>query len=219
MKNPPKFKKIFLLFLLTLLFQLSISVQAKTTCRNTIQGELCTSEVDFRDFRQRAYQTQKLNQWCWAACISMIFNYYGHPVSQERIVEDAYGGIVNMPAINGITIARRVDRSWTDDDGNEFTSSLTGMYDELDGIRINMDNTVLIEELDNDRPLIIGAGTHAVVQTSFTYYRTWQGIIPVSVGVFDPWPGRGARNLTPAEMLPGFNGGQLHFVASVSVDD
>src|SRR5215470_5049652 len=41
---------------------------------------------------------QEHSQWCWAACISAIFNYHGYPVEQSRIVGATYGQMVNLPA-------------------------------------------------------------------------------------------------------------------------
>ena len=43
------------------------------------------------------YSPQHMNVWCWAACISMVFAYYRHPVSQPRIVAETWGDIVNLP--------------------------------------------------------------------------------------------------------------------------
>ena len=47
------------------------------------------SQVNFTNFYQSAYSPQQKDEWCWAACCSMIFAFHGHPVSQRRIVEDA----------------------------------------------------------------------------------------------------------------------------------
>lgn len=60
------------------------SASASTTCQQTAQGNLCISQVDFTQFAQTAYMTQQQDEWCWAASISMLFSFYGHPVSQLR---------------------------------------------------------------------------------------------------------------------------------------
>jgi len=57
--------------------------------------ELCTTGVSSITFKQ-AFQQQ--NEWCWAACISMVFEYYKHAVDQERIVKETWGTVANMPA-------------------------------------------------------------------------------------------------------------------------
>lgn len=189
---------------------------AKTMCRSTSQGQLCTSEVSFNAFHQQAYKLQQKSQWCWAACISMLFTYYGHPVSQRRIVEEVYGNPVNMPAKAGIVMARQLSRQWVDDRGKPFTSTLTAVYDYAYKV-FAIDNRRLIRELDGDHPLVIGAGHHAVVLTALNYYRTPRGPWLTSGGVFDPWPGRGPRTLTPREMVFAHRGGLLHFAATIKV--
>src|SRR5438034_28432 len=41
-----------------------------------------------------AFQEQR--QWCWAACIEMVFTYWGHPIDQQEIVRRTRGRIVDM---------------------------------------------------------------------------------------------------------------------------
>jgi hypothetical protein len=57
------------------------------------------------------------------------------------------------------------------------------------------------------------------VGTAIQYFATPYGPQIVSIGVFDPWPGTGARGLTPAEMMPAHMGGSLRFLATVRVTD
>lgn len=174
------------------------------------------SEVNFSEFSQHAYQQQHLPQWCWAACISMLFSYYGHPVSQSRIVSDAYGFPVNMPATSGIVIAQQLDRSWIDDHGNAFNSRVTAAYD-FDAKVFKLNNAWLINELHLDRPVVLGTVSHAVVMTAMDYSQTPFGPNVKAIGVFDPWPGIGARMLTRFEMAPMHLNGGLRFAASVRV--
>ena len=65
---------------------------------------------------------QHLSQWCWAACIEMVFRYYGHSVPQERIVTETWGGIVNLPGQPGQILAN-LNRGWTDQAGDDFSVS------------------------------------------------------------------------------------------------
>ncbi len=186
-----------------------------TTCD---QFGRCVSAVDFTEFAQEAYQQQQMPEWCWAACISMLFDFYGHAVSQDRIVTEVYGAPVNMPAGYGITIARQLNRVWKDDSGNRFRAILTGAYDA--DARVNtLTNPMLIGELDGDHPMIIGAGSHAMVLTALQYQATPMGPNVVGGGVFDPWPGRGARGLSRAELFPVERGGSMRFVATARVQD
>lgn len=191
---------------------------AKTTCQPSPQGNLCISQVDFNDFAQNAYQNQRSSQWCWAAAISMLFNYYRHPVSQQAIVQSLYGTLVNLPSGTGWNIASRVNRTWVDGNGKRFRATLTGAYDFDAGV-MTVSNWMLVNELDQDRPVIIGTRGHAVVGTAIQYLQTPTGPYITSIGVFDPWPGRGARSLDPGEALAMHMGGELRFLATVRITD
>jgi hypothetical protein len=204
------------LCVLTLSLASAPAASAKTTCQDGPQGRLCISQVDFASFAQQAYQPQYASQWCWAASISMLFRYYKHPVSQPRIVSDVYGAVTNMPAGSGFVIARQLNRRWRDDNGKTFTSRLTAAYDFDAGVNA-INNNWIIDQLDQDHPIVVGSRTHAMVGTAIQYFVTPMGPRVVSVGVFDPWPGVGARGLTPDEMRPMHLGGGLRFIASVKV--
>ena len=148
----------------------------------------------------------------------MLFAYYGHPVGQSRIVSDVYGAPVNMPAQAGVVMAEQLNRNWVDDKSKSFASRLTGAYDAQAGV-LALTNDQIILELDQERPIIIGARTHAMVLTSIQYYATPFGPNIVAGGVFDPWPGVGPRGLQQDELIPAHLGGSLKFVASARVSD
>jgi hypothetical protein len=189
---------------------------AATTCEPTPQGNLCTAQVDFMQFAEQAYMSQLQSEWCWAASISMIFSYYGDPVAQARIVTDVYGAPENIPAMGGIVIAHELNRCWTDDAGGRFVSQVTGVYDAQAGV-YGLTNAQAIAELDAGHPMVLGARTHAVVLTAMQYYETPQGPYVVAAGVFDPWPGIGARGLQMDELTPASQGGSLLFAATIRV--
>lgn len=152
-------------------------------CGNDAYGRpLCTVGISTFEI-QKAAQQQYMSQWCWAACISMIFGYYEHPVSQARIVREAYGGIVNMLG-SPHAILRSLNRRWTDDNGEEFRVT-------ADPFTANY--LTAIDDLKDDEPQLIGALGHAVVLTAMTYYITPNGPYVVSAIVRDPWPGRPSR--------------------------
>src|SRR5262249_40158674 len=67
-----------------------------------------------------AYQQQ--SEWCWAACIQMVFAFYGHRVPQRRIVKETWGEIVDMPG-QPEQILADLNRSWMDEDDKKFASS------------------------------------------------------------------------------------------------
>src|SRR6188768_4033636 len=72
--------------------------------------------------------TQSCANYCWAASIAMIFAKHGHPIAQEKIVAETFGGLVCVGAPNTLTIANDLSRSWIDDNGQPFTSIVTAAY-------------------------------------------------------------------------------------------
>jgi ABC-type bacteriocin/lantibiotic exporter with double-glycine peptidase domain len=149
----------------------------------------CTAGISSFSFRQ-AYQ--QMNEWCWAACISMVFAYYDHPVSQQRIVAETWGSVQNMPA-QPADILTDLNKDWKDDDGDAFTSS---------GDMLSVNPVTAIEDLQQDHPLIVGALGHAMVLTALTgntdlLTQQW-GIVAATVR--DPMPGNGGKRiLSPRE--------------------
>ena len=133
---------------------------------------------------------QYLSQWCWAACIEMVFRYYGFRVSQARIVQETWGSIVNLPGYPR-QILRNLNRNWIDDRGREF-GVIGDMY--------SANPITASQDLAQDMPLIIGTTGHAMVLTSLRYLRNQFGNGEVTAAVVrDPWPGRGRRILSPQE--------------------
>lgn len=182
----------------------------------------CQAEVPLQDF-VAAYRQQEASQWCWAACISMVFGFYGYPVSQKRIVEAVYGRVTNLPALSGAQIAGQVNRDWKDDNGRTFSARLRAVYD-YDNRIFAMTDADLASALLQDEPLIAGVGSHAVIVTAMTYHRLGGEVMPpIVLGGFDPWPlglppyTGGVRNLTPWEATAAHFGGGLRFVARVRV--
>jgi hypothetical protein len=87
----------------------------------------------------QAIRTQDCAEWCWAACISMIFNFYGHPVLQEEIVVGNFGSLICAPAGAGpggasSTVTRALTGTFKDDAGRLFTSQVIAAYDAANGI-------------------------------------------------------------------------------------
>lgn len=134
---------------------------------------------------------QQASEWCWAACIQMVFAYWGHPVTQQEIVRETWGGIANMPA-QPTDIIRDLNRDWTDRNGRAFTV-------ESDVFSAN--GATAARDLANEMPLIIGSMGHAMVLTAVSYNRAPNGQGQVTGAIVrDPWPGRGGRRpLSPLE--------------------
>jgi hypothetical protein len=82
----------------------------------------CAAMIDPQRFMsQHTVQFQRESQWCWAASISMICNWHGYPTSQERIVSELYGGLVNMSGDDmQLVVALDHRHPWKSDDGRKF---------------------------------------------------------------------------------------------------
>lgn len=134
---------------------------------------------------------QQASEWCWAACIQMVFSYWGHPVSQQEIVRQTWGAIINMPA-QPIQIVKDLNRQWTDARGDEFSSV---------GDVFSANGVTAAQDLARDMPLIVGSMGHAMVLTAVSYDRAPNGQGQVTGAIVrDPWPGNGGRRpLSPGE--------------------
>ena len=194
---------------------LPVLLSRKADAANSCGPNGCTAQVSFPQFAAN-YDPQHQSQWCWAACISMVFRYYGHPVSQQRIVTEAYGAPFNIPAGAGFVIAQALNRPWIDDRGRPFQASLQAAFDAQAGVAA-INNAMIVQALAGGHPLIVGARTHAMVVTAVSYIPTPMGPNITQVGVFDPFPGVGARGLAPDEMTPVQMGGSLLFLALTNV--
>ncbi|GHU37443.1 hypothetical protein AGMMS50256_35390 [Betaproteobacteria bacterium] len=145
---------------------------------------------------------QHLSQWCWAACIEMVFRHYGLRVPQEQIVQQTWGGIVNLPAYPAHILAN-LNRPWIDLSGRRFRVS---------GDALSANPITAAQDLAQDMPLIIGTQGHAMVLTALTYVLDPAGNGKVTAAIVrDPWPGRGRRVLTPQEWQ------QTSFLARIRV--
>ena len=133
---------------------------------------------------------QHMSQWCWAACIEMIFRYYGFNISQSEIVQQTWGHIVNLPG-HPYQIIASLNRPWQDAYGRNFFVS---------GDTFSASPITAAQDLSQNMPLIIGTMGHAMVLTSLTYIRDIHGNGDVLEAVVrDPWPGRGRRILSAQE--------------------
>jgi Papain-like cysteine protease AvrRpt2 len=133
---------------------------------------------------------QESREWCWAACIEMVFAFYGHRVSQSRIVRQTLGGLVDKP-VHERQLVDDLNRNWTDNRGRPFRSSADVLDRPAAGI----------SDLRRNRPLILGTLGHTVVLTTIileTDDFSGRQYIAEAV-VCDPWPGRGGRILSLEE--------------------
>jgi hypothetical protein len=149
--------------------------------------QLCTSGIDSSVATIfAAFQTH--SEWCWAASMSMIFRYFNHSVSQERIVKETWGKIVNMPGTVDQILAD-LNRDWTDDSGDDFTST---------GDAYTANPVTAAQDLANNEPLLICSLGHAMVLTALTYIQDPYAPGGASVTqaiVRDPWPANGGKRM------------------------
>lgn len=177
---------------------------------------VCRAEVNIPQLIA-AINTQQCPEWCWAASISMIFSFYGHPIDQKEIVRQMFGNVVCFPAGSTLTIASALSRAWRDANGNVFRSRVVAAYDPANGINA-INNTIIVNELQNDNPLLYCNQSHAMVNYLVDYTPTPSGPYVRAVGVVDPWPySPRTHPLSGPEMLPVTLGGQMTFLASVRV--
>lgn len=148
-------------------------------CENVGAGVMrCVNSLANLELAEAA-NTQHASEWCWAACISMVFAFYSHNVPQERIVEETFGTLANWPA-QPQTIIQALNRTWADDEGDVFVVRC-----ESSSISI----PTIGQDLKDGHPLIIGALGHAMVLKSWSYLVDYTGQWRIDdIRVLDPWP-------------------------------
>lgn len=134
---------------------------------------------------------QQNSQWCWAACIQMMFRMYGYDLPQALLVHQTWGGIVNMPA-QPHQIMAALNRIYIDKNGRRFRAS---------GNSFSVNIATAIQDLANRSPLIVGALGHATVLTALNYAQSNAGELQVNSAIVrDPWPlNPSRRTLSPQE--------------------
>lgn len=150
----------------------------------------CDVGIPFTAATQKAKQ-QHMSEWCWAASISMAFAYHGYDVPQERIVAEAWGGIIDMPG-SPQAILTSVNREWQADDGRTFVAA---------GDPYSVNIQTVVQDLQNNDPVLIGTMGHMMVLTHVGWIQNaagqWQ---IVDATVRDPWPlNPNRRTLSPVE--------------------
>ncbi len=155
---------------------------------------------------------QKMENWCWAACIQMVLNYHGLYVDQKDVVSRVFGGAVDRPA-NGQQIMQALT-GWAPDSRGRRSKIYADDY--------NLDPTTVINDLDLKWPLIVGlsgargaAKGHAYVMTA-VYFSKGPNGVPIihRVVLRDPFPGYPSR----IELDAGEFGQRLQFATRVYVE-
>jgi hypothetical protein len=159
---------------------------------------------------------------CWAASMSYIFDSLDHKVAQRRIVERYFGPGVGLG--NPSILIPALNSEWTDDQGLSFTVS-SKITDHYWGTKSQVDNTDVVDALQNGTPVFYGTSDHAMVLLAVTFAQTPTGPYIVSGVAWDPNPEyhrppfytvgdprAGIRNVSGPDLI-------AKFVAITSIDE
>jgi hypothetical protein len=186
----------------------------------------CDANIPSSQFKH-VRSVQRGMVWCWAATLEMIFRWHGKMISQEDIVLQTFGRLVDAPA-DPLTLLNAVSRSYRTRQGGFHVHSKVWAPDF--GID-QLNNLDLISALRANRPMVVCNASHMMVLIGVNYLQAPNGAIQVrQAWVADPFlmgsvtehmgsarlPA-GFRYLYPAELQPITMGGQLRFVADVRV--
>jgi len=177
MKKLNKSLKVIIM-IITLISSISL-VNAQQLLRVGVQSHF------FHRFAINQYNSN----WCWAASLQMIFNYYGINITQQQIVARTYGvsPTGELPDWAGSVQAITANlNNWSiDASGRRYI--VNALYQPG-----APNPTFLINELSYGRPVLVGYHTggntgHAVVITACSYYNTPNGPYIQSIVVRDPY--------------------------------
>lgn len=188
----------------------------------TALGALRCSGTDWYGTRQcevgvpigRFTARQRCDQWCWAACIEVLFRLHGYNVSQERIVERLYGESRPCSPAVGPGIIGVVNGRWESDDGILFRARAEPLLDMNFGLWRPDAIQIASRELALNNPLINGALGHATLMTAMQWSENIIGRSQLlGITVRDPWSTRQNRRQLSAQEIYG-----TRFLARVYVD-
>ncbi len=129
-------------------------------------------------------EPQKQSQWCWAACVASCLKYSGMQVTQEQLVVERFGAVVNRSLPSVVLVAQHLNRSFSTHTGNVIVSPQV-----VDG---PLDLVTMRQLIDAGCPIIacIGEGNpwsvpaHAII--FYGYHVDWSG--NTIIHIFDPFP-------------------------------
>lgn len=166
-----------LLLILLLVFATAANAQRRGSMVR-IDGSISVARVN--DYVEYCYHRQYKDNWCWAACVQMVLDYYGLEVTQSRIVERAYGDAYDFTA-DGEDIVDAIDR-W-----NVNGSLIRATSEKYKSAK------TLIDAMTKGTPLIIGLDEqftstgHAYVLTHVFFTTDYRGnMTPTRVLVVNP---------------------------------
>jgi Peptidase_C39 like family len=189
-------------------------VLAAGKCVSVAYGGMCTSSLAF-DTIVRNFPYEQQDRWCWAAAVSMIFQFYGYHVGQDKIVERAYGGSFDLSG-DFVENARLLNRPWVDDRGRNFVSQIKPLF-AVTPYAENTATAEMISALDRGQPVLLCDAHHAMVLTSLTYANDPMSPQVKRAVVADPWPDREHLYALKPDALTAPPAGRLHLAAVVEV--
>ena len=134
---------------------------------------------------------QQTPVWCWAASLSALFGYFGHPVNQQRIVSRYFGGPVPTTGPPMVMISA-LNSDWQDDLGRRFkiSSPVTNMYPpQAPTGPFDVNNIGMINALDNEIPVFYADTTHAMILVQIDYIPVSPNSVQIVAGyAIDPFP-------------------------------
>lgn len=179
------------------------SVRAEVSCNTFAHGRVCTAGIPSWQIENVAISSQqRMQNWCWAACMQMVFRHHGHDVSQSHIVSRVFGGLMNEP-LPGYAIAQAVSATWTDTAGHHFTPQARVLIDSQFDLRHSNAGGIAINDMIQGQPLIVGTEGHATIITNITFSEgPNRPTIIRDVVVRDPWPyGPNRRSLSESQFV------------------
>ena len=183
----------FVLFgLLLLLAALPVETKPAQAAQQCNPAGLCEYFIPAAKLPQM--QAQQTPVWCWAASAQTIFRYYGHNVTQQVIVEKAFGVGVPIPSTGPPdVILKMLNSQYVDTNGQNFQVSVPlyeDQYQLMQGnlIALNMQpgfsNAQIFGELEAERPVFYADGPHAMVLVAGTAVNG----NPINGWAMDPEP-------------------------------
>ena len=149
--------------------------------------EECTATVNITPVFAAPPEPQKMSRWCWAASLSAIFTFEGHPISQEQIVSQNFGVPIDAAGGDSVQFAQRLNRHYVDSSGHRFVSVATRIRSIEEAV----------DALSKGVPILYNTTYHATVQTSLKYRHAPGGPFVARDGrIWDPAPGAGYRHLS-----------------------
>jgi len=167
----------FVLFALMFLFFTVVNAQRHGS---VVRIDKSISAARVNDYMEYCHHRQYKDNWCWAACVQMVLDYYGIDVTQTKIVERAYGNDFDFTA-----------------NKNDIIGALNGWHIGEQTIKASYEKyknaKTLIDAIASGRPLIIGLNEkytstgHAYVLTHIFFTKDYNGnMTPTRVVVLNP---------------------------------